>query len=335
MSNLEDLTALQKVAVFLIALGEDLTAEIMRYLSDQEAQDIALAITEMQVVNTELMDQVLEEFADHLIAGKSVSQGGADFARQALEIALGPDGAKKMMDRIHSNAPSGLDMLRGIDPNQILPVIRKEHPQTIALILAQLEPDQAASILSGLNDALQADVTYRMATLKTISPDVLQELEESLSEDLQAILSGHLTEIGGPKAVADILNHARHDTELNVLDHIDGADPELAEAIRNEMFVFDDIAQLTDQDIRELMKAVDPNDLAMALKSADTRIKTRFFSNLSRRRGDMLQEEIGFLGQVRLSDVQAAQQKIAQTVRQLEDQGQVRVVRADSDDVFI
>ncbi|MFT5370133.1 MAG: flagellar motor switch protein FliG, partial [Candidatus Latescibacterota bacterium] len=160
-------------------------------------------------------------------------------------------------------------------------------------------------------------------------------LETNLASELQDVLSGHVTDFDGPKVVADILNRARQDTEIQVLDHIAQLDPKLAESIREEMFVFDDLQQLSDQDIRTLLKQMDTSNLALSLKTATDTIKNRFFANLSKNRANTLKEEIEFLGKVRLSEVQAAQQHIAQTVRELQENGQLRIVRDDSNDILI
>ncbi len=333
--EIEVMTARKKVAVLMIALGQETTAEVMKYMGDLEIEQIAQSISELDVVTTEQEDDVLEEFEQLLIAGKYVSQGGMDFARGALEKAMGPRKAESLLDRVTSTTASGFYMLRNVDPTQIIPFISKEHPQTISLILSQLDSTQAAGVLSGLSESIQADVAYRIARMDNISPHVLRELEESLADDLQSIMSGQITEIGGPKAVAEILNQTGRSTERSVLERLDGEDPELAEAVRNQMFVFDDIASLTDREIQMLLREVDTKDLAVALKGGSEELKERIIGNMSERVGSMLKEEIQFLGPVRMSDVEEMQLRVVQTVRQLEDAGQVTVVRGDSNDMFV
>ena len=226
-------------------------------------------------------------------------------------------------------------MLRNVDPHQIVPFVSKEHPQTIALILSQLDPNQAAGVLNGLRDEIQADVAFRIAQMENISPQVLRELEDSLADNLQAILTGQVTEIGGPKAVAEILNRTGRSTEMAVLERLDAADPELAEKVRNQMFTFDDISYLTDREIQMVLREVDTKELAIALKGASTEVKDRFLTNMSDRVAAMMKEEMNFMGPVRMSDVEEVQLRIVQTVRQLEDAGQVTVVRGDGGDVFV
>ena len=327
--------ARQKVAILMIALGQDATAEVMKYLVDSEIEEIAQAITELEVVTTEQEDEVLAEFEQLLIAGKYVSQGGVDFARGALEKALGPRKAQQVLDRVASTTSSGFYMLRNVDPNQIIPFISKEHPQTIALILAQLDAGQAAGVLNGLPEPLQWDVANRIANLESISPQVLRELEESLAGELQMLLTGQVTEIGGPKAVAEILNHAGRSTERAVLERLDARNPELAEQVRNEMFVFDDITKLSDREIQMLLREVDSKDLATALRGSSEELTERILSNMSERVGQMIKEEMEFAGPLRLSDVESVQLRILQTVRQLEEVGQVTVIRGDTADLFV
>jgi len=226
-------------------------------------------------------------------------------------------------------------MLRNVDPNQIIPFISKEHPQTIALILSQLESTLAAGVLNGMAEELQADVSFRIAQMENISPQTLRELEDTLAQDLQAILAGQVTEIGGPKAVAEILNRTGRSTEKAVLERLDAQDPELAEEVRNQMFVFDDIAKLTDREIQMILREVDTKDLGVALKGATEEMQDRIFTNMSERVGTMLKEEMEFSGPVRMTDVEEVQLRVVQTVRQLEEAGQVTVVRGDSNDQFV
>ena len=289
----------------------------------------------MEVVTTEQEDDVLEEFEAMLLAGKYVSQGGMDFARGALEKALGPRKAQSLLDRVSSTTTSGFYMLRNVDPNQIIPFISKEHPQTISLIMSQLDSNQAAGVLNGLPEEMQADVAYRIAQMDNISPEVLRELEEALANELEAILSGQITEIGGPKTVAEILNSTGRSTEKAVLERLDAQDPELAEEVRNQMFVFDDIANLTDREIQLILREVDSKDLAVALKGGSEELQERIFGNVSDRVGTMIKEEMQFSGPVRMSDVEEVQLRVVQTVRQLEEAGQVTIVRGDSTDTFV
>tara|TARA_A100001037_G_scaffold293206_1_gene309528 strand:+ start:1776 stop:2456 length:681 start_codon:yes stop_codon:yes gene_type:complete len=226
-------------------------------------------------------------------------------------------------------------MLWNVDPNQIIPFISKEHPQTIALILSQLAAQQSAGVINGLSEEVQADGSYRIATMESISPQGLRELEESLAQGLETILSGQVTEIGGPKAVTEILNLTRRSTEKAGLERLDAQDPDLAEDVRNQMFVFDNISNLPNCEIQLILREVDSKDLTTALKGANNEMKDRIFGNVSERVGTMMKEEMNFSGPVRMSDVEEVQLWIVQTVRQLEEAGQVTIVRDDSNDQFV
>ena len=190
-------------------------------------------------------------------------------------------------------------------------------------------------MVNGLPEELQADVSFRIAQMENISPQVLRELEETLATELQAILAGQVTEIGGPKAVAEILNQTGRSTEKAVLERLDAQDPELAEEVRNQMFVFDDIAKLTDREIQMILREVDSKDLAVALKGASEEMQDRILGNMSERVGTMLREEMDFSGPVRMSDVEDVQLRVVQTVRQLEEAGQITIVRGETSDVFV
>jgi flagellar motor switch protein FliG len=318
----------------MVALGEEISGEVMKYLSDYEIEAITQAIASLKNVSREVADRMLAEFEQHLLAGEWISQGGIDFARAALERAVGPRKAQEILERVTSRVSSGFYMLKNVAPDQIAPFISHEHPQTIALILSQLDPVQASGILAQLPERMQADVAYRIATMENITPNVIKQIEESLESSLRDMLGGN-QDVGGPKVVADILNLTGSSVEKNVLDQMDGMDPEVAESVRNLMFVFEDIAKLTDREIQTLMREVDQKDLVIALKAASEELKQKVLSNMSERVRTFIQEEMEFLGPMRLSEVEEVQLRIVQQVRQLEEQGQITIVRGDSDDQFV
>ena len=329
----DSLPPLQKVAIVMVALGEEASGEVMKHLTDYEIEEITQAIAGLKNISVEVMDGILEEFEQLLVAGEWISQGGLDFARQALERAVGPRKAQEILDRI-SSQPLGFQMLRNVPPDQIAPFISHEHPQSIALILSQLEPDQASGILAQLPERLQSDIAHRIATMENITPNVLSEIEESLEASLRDMLGGN-QDVGGPKVVADILNLTGSTVEKNVLDNMDAQDPEVSESVRNLMFVFDDISKLTDNDIQTLMREVDQKDLVIALKSASDEMKEKVLGNMSERVRTFITEEMAFQAPMRLSEVEEVQLRIVQQVRQLEEQGQVSIMKGDSDDQFV
>jgi len=330
----DDLPFMQKVAIVMVALGEEAAGEVMKHLSDYEVEEITQAIASLKTISTDVIDRVLEEFETHLLAGEWVSQGGIDFARAALERAVGPRKAQEILERVTTRVTSGFYMLKNVAPDQIAPFISHEHPQTVALILSQLDPAQASGILSSLPERMQSDVAFRIATMENITPNVIRQIEESLESSLRDILGGN-QDVGGPKVVADILNLTGSSVEKNVLDQMDAQDPEVAESVRNLMFVFEDIAKLTDREIQTLMREVDQKDLVIALKAASEEMKDKVLGNMSERVRTFITEEMEFLGPMRLSEVEEVQLRIVQQVRQLEEQGQITIVRGDSEDQFI
>ena len=326
-----EIPMMQKVAILFVSLGEDVSGEVMKHLSDFEIEEITQAIASLKNIGVETIDAILEEFEQSLLAGEWVSTGGTDFARQALERAVGPRKAQEILDRVSTRVTSGFYMLKNVAPDQIAPFISNEHPQTVGLILSQLDPAQAAGILAQLPERMQADVAYRVATMENITPNVIKEIEESLESSLRDILGGN-QDVGGPKVVADMLNLTGSSVEKNVLDQMDGQDPEVAESVRNLMFVFDDISKLTDREIQTLMREVDQKDLVIALKAAQDELKDKILGNMSERVRTFITEEMEFQGPMRLSEVEEVQLRIVQQVRQLEEQA---IVSGDSEDSFV
>ena len=330
----EEIPVLQKVAILMVALGQDASGQVMKFLSDFEIEAITQAVADLKNVTPKMMDVILEEFENHLMAGEYISQGGLDFARDCLERAVGPRKAQEILDRVNTKVSSGFYILKNVAPQQIAPFISHEHPQTIALILSQLEPDQAAGILANLSERIQAEVAYRIATMENITPNVLQQIEESLESSLRDLLGGN-QDVGGPKVVADMLNLTGSSVEKSVLDIMDGTDPEVAEQVRNLMFVFSDLAKLTDREIQTLLREVEQKDLTVALKAADEELKEKILGNMSERVRQFIQEEMEFAGPMRLSEVEEVQLRIVQQARQLEDQGQITITRGDAGDEFV
>ena len=329
-----ELTPAQRVAVLMVALGQESAADIMKFLTDYEIEDITHTIAELKSLPVPVQDEVLAEFEQHLLAGEYMSQGGVDFARGALERAVGPRKAQEILDRVMSTVSSGFYLLKNVPPEQLAPFISHEHPQTVALILSQLEPQQAAGILAQLPESVQSEVAYRVATMENITPSVLKQIEESLEANLRDILGGN-QDVGGPKVVADMLNLTGASVEKNVLERLDATDPEVAETVRNMMFVFEDLQRLTDREIQAVLREVEQKDIVIALKAASEEVKEKLLGNMSERVRAFIEEEIEFTGPMRLSEVEEVQLRIVQKVRQLEEQGQVQVVRGDGEDQFV
>lgn len=329
-----ELPPVQRLAIVCIALGREVSGELMKYLSDYEIEEITQAIAGVKSASQELAGELLEDFSQHMQAGQWVNQGGFDFARETLERAVGPNRAQEILNRVTEKASRGFYMLSNVPPDQIAPFISHEHPQTVALILSQLEPAQAAGILALLSERLQADVSYRISTMDNVTPAVLRQIEESLEASLRDILGGDAA-VGGPKVMADILNLTGSSIEKNVLDQFDAQDPEVAETVRNLMFVFEDIKRMSDRDIQVLLQEISERDLAIALKAATDELKDKILGNMSAEARQQVTEQMEYIGPMRLTEVEEVQLRIVQSVRQLEEQGQVTIVRGDTDDQYV
>ncbi|MGM0444320.1 MAG: flagellar motor switch protein FliG [Fibrobacterota bacterium] len=327
----------KKAAVVMVALGSDTSTEVLKHLDEDEVETLTTEIARLQDVTPEVREAVLDEFSTLSVAYQYISQGGSDYAQKILEEALGPRRAKEIMQRVHEQIrTTGFNLLEEVDPAQLVNFMRKEHPQTISLLLAHMGPDHASSILSELPQEVQVDVASRIATMESVSPSTLNLVEEVLLEQVKTLFGGDISEIGGVKAVAEILNSVDRAAEKNILENLERESPDLATEIKNLMFVFEDILLLDDTSMRRLMKDIDSKNLAIALKGGSEEIQEKFFNNMSSRAGDMLREEIEFMGPVRLKDVEEAQQQIVDKVRQLEEEGEIFISgRGGDDDVIV
>jgi flagellar motor switch protein FliG len=279
---------------------------------------------------------VLEEFHNLAMAHQFISQGGVEYAREILETALGARKAKEILEKVQQSIrTTGFNLLENVDPKQLVNFIQKEHPQTIALLLAHMEPVNAAPIISSLPQELQVDVATRIATMESISPETLNQVEEVLVDQVKALFGGDVSEIGGVKAVAEMLNSVDRGAEKNILGNLERENPELATEIKNLMFVFEDVMLLDDRSMQRVLKEVDTKELSMALKGASDDLQSKFFRNMSSRAGEMIKEDMEFMGPIRLKDVEESQQKIVSIIRKLEEQGEIVVARAGEDELVV
>jgi flagellar motor switch protein FliG len=332
----KELSGSEKAAVLMVSLGKKTSAEIFKNLNDEEIEDLTLEIANLDKIDSETKEQVMDEFHQMCVAYDYISHGGMDYAKDVLEEALGENEANNIIDRLTASLQvRPFDQLRKADPGQILNFIQNEHPQTIALILAYLDPEQSATILSSLTDEKKTKVAKRIATMDRTSPDVIKEVERVLERKLSSLVTNEYSQAGGLDSIVDILNLADRGTEKNILDELDTEDPELAEEIKQKMFVFEDITLLTDRDIQAVLRQIDTDDLALALKTASDEVSEKIFSNQSGRAAEMLKENIEYLGPVRISDVEEAQQKIVNEIRRLEETGEIVINRGGEDELIV
>ncbi|WP_061231317.1 flagellar motor switch protein FliG [Leptospira interrogans] len=331
-----NLTGRQKAAVFLIAVGSEVSSEIFKHLREDEIEQITFEIARLDKITPEDKEKVLVEFNELMMAQEFISNGGIDFARGLLEKALGNQKAIDIINRLTSSLQvRPFDFIRRTDPQHLLNFIQNEHPQTIALILSYLDPQKASNILSNLPHTIQAEVAKRIATMDRVSPDVLREVERVLERKLSTLASEDYTFAGGIDSVVEILNLVDRGTEKTIIEALEEEDPELAEEIKKRMFVFEDIVLLDDRAIQKVMREVDNSDLAKALKSVDTEVQEKIFKNMSKRAANLLREDMDFMGPIRIKDVEDAQQKIVNIIRKLEDAGEIVVARAGEDELVM
>ncbi|PTM46543.1 flagellar motor switch protein FliG [Leptospira borgpetersenii serovar Javanica] len=331
-----NLTGRQKAAVFLIAVGSEVSSEIFKHLREDEIEQITFEIARLDKITPEDKEKVLVEFNELMMAQEFISNGGIDFARGLLEKALGNQKAIDIINRLTSSSQvRPFDFIRRTDPQHLLNFIQNEHPQTIALILSYLDPQKASNILSNLPHTIQAEVAKRIATMDRVSPDVLREVERVLERKLSTLASEDYTSAGGIDSVVEILNLVDRGTEKTIIEALEEEDPELAEEIKKRMFVFEDIVLLGDRAIQKVMREVDNSDLAKALKSVDTEVQEKIFKNMSKRAANLLREDMDFMGPIRIKDVEDAQQKIVNIIRKLEDAGEIVVARAGEDELVM
>lgn len=331
------LTGRQKAAVFLISMGPEASAQVMKQLSEEEIEAITLEIANVRRVEPEVRELVLGEFRDLTKAQLYIDQGGIAYAKEILEKALGSPRANEVMERLTATLQvRPFEFVRRSEPGQILNFIQNEHPQTIALIMAYLNPEQAGAVLSALPPDRQADIARRVAMMDTTSPDVIREIEEVLEERFAEFVTEGSARVGGVDTVVAVLNRVDRTTERTIMEALESADPALAEEIKKRMFVFDDLVLLDDRSLQRVLREIDlQNDLPLALRIASEDVKGLIRRNLSQRAQENLDESMAYLGPVRLRDVEEAQQRIVTVVRRLEEEGEIVVSRGGEDDVVV
>ncbi len=331
-----DMTAHEKAAVLFIAVGGEYAAKLFEHLDDDEIESITLEIANNKQVSAEQKAAVISEFYQMAMANDYISTGGLEYAQNVLEKALGADRAMGILNRLTTSLQvRPFDFLRKIDPSQLLNFIQNEHPQTIALVMAYLEPDQAAIIMTGLSTEMQADVAKRIATMDRTSPDVIREVERVLERKISSMLTQDFTTAGGVPAIVEVLNRVDRTTEKAIVESLEVDDPELAEEIKKLMFVFEDVVLLDDRSMQLVLRQVDTKDLSLAMKATTDDVTNKIFKNMSKRAADMLKEELSYMGPVKIRDVEEAQMKVVNIIRSLEDRGEIVISRGKNDDMLV
>lgn len=332
----EKLTGLQKSAILLIALGPEKSATIFKHLKEEEIEELTLEIANTRSISPQLKEEVVDEFYQVCLAQQYIAEGGIGYAKELLEKALGNEKALDVIGKLTASLQvKPFEFVRKTEASQLLNFIQDEHPQTIALILSYLSPGQASSIISALPQDRQADVAKRVAMMDRTSPDVIKEVEKILESKLASLVNQDYTIIGGVDQVVEILNAVDRGTEKHIMETLEIEEPELADEIRKKMFVFEDILLLDDRAIQRVLRDVDNNDLALALKGANEQVQNAIFNNLSKRLATMIKEDMEFMGPVRMKDVEEAQQKIVNIIRKLEDSAEIVISRGGGDEIIV
>lgn len=331
-----DLTGKQKAAILLISLGPEVSSQVFKHLKEEEIEKLTLEIANVRKIDNAQKERIYAEFHEMCLAQDYLSTGGLDYAKNILEKALGSQKALDIINRLTATLQiRPFDFVRKTDPAQLLNFIQNEHPQTIALIMAYLQPEQSAIILSALPAERQVEVARRIALMDRTSPDVIKDIEKVLERKLSSLVNQDFTSAGGVESVVGILNGVDRSTERTIIENLEVQDPELAEEIKKRMFVFEDIVLLDDRSLQLVLREIENKDLSLALKAASGEVANKVFKNMSKRAAEMLKEEMEYMGPVRIRDVEEAQQRIVNVIRRLEDAGEIVVSRGRGDEIIV
>ena len=335
-SSYSEMDGIQKAAILLITLGPEKAAVVFKHLKEDEIEQLTLEIANTRSVTPAQKEQVLNEFYEVCLAQQYIAEGGIGYAKDLLQKALGESKAQEVLGKLTASLQvRPFEFIRKTEASQILNFIQDEHPQTIALILLYLSPQQAAGIISSLTPDKQTDVAKRIAMMDRTSPDVIKEVENILEQKLASLVSQDYTIVGGVDSVVEVLNTVDRGTEKHIMENLEIEEPELADEIRKKMFVFEDILMLDDRSIQRVLREVENSELAVALKNANEEVQNVIFNNMSTRLVDMIKEDMEYMGPVRLKDVEEAQQKIVNIIRKLEDSAEIVISRGGGDEIIV
>ena len=331
------LTGVQKAAILFITLGPEASSGILKKLPEGDIQKITYEIANITSVTAEQREEILNEFLQINKARDYIIEGGMDYAKQLLSKALGTQRANEILDKVSEATAQyrPFSIARKADSKQLLNVITAEQPQTIALILCYLQPDKAAQVMAELPEETQSEVAYRIATMNTTSPMVIKEIESVLESKLSSVVRTEMTSLGGVETLVGILNSVDRTTEKNITEGLEREDAELADKVKSSMFVFEDVISLDDVSIQRILREVEASDLALALKGCSDEVANCIYRNQSKRAAASLKEDMEFLGPVRITDVEKAQQKIVSIIRRLDDANEIIISRGGEDAIIV
>lgn len=329
-------SGIRKAAIVLVSLDSETAASVLKHMKDDDIEQLTLEIATLGKVTPAQQENAVEEFYQLALAQEYIAQGGIDYAKQILEKALGTAKAMEIINRLSASLRvTPFAFARNVSPEQLTGFIEGEHPQTIALVVAHLRPDQAALVMSALPPDLQADVALRVAQMEGARPEVIKEVEEVLERKLTTFGTQEFQAAGGIKSLVEVLQNVDRSTEKAILERLEEENPEIAEEVKNLMFVFEDIVFMEDRYVQMIIREIDSSDLALALKAASDEVKDKIMRNMSERASTMLQEELEYIGPVRLRQVEEAQMKIVAIIRKMEEAGQIVAIREKGDEMIV
>ncbi|GIV53077.1 MAG: flagellar motor switch protein FliG [Candidatus Kapaibacterium sp.] len=332
----EQLSPRQKAALLLLALDVETAAKVFQGLRQQDIEQVSVEIAALDAVPKEITAKVIEEFYNVLVSREYMLTGGVEYARLLLERTFGPEKSRELLEKVKMlSTVRGFDILKKADPQQLASFLSKEHPQTIALLLSHLPTNQSAEVLERFPDDLRTDVIIRIATLGKVSPSIVQQIEQVVDQIAEQTLSQNLATAGGAQIVASILNLSPPAIAKTIMEQIEQTNPQLAQDIKRMMFLFEDILLIDDRGIQRILRDVDRRDLVLALRGADERLRAKIFKNMSERAAKVVKEELELMGPVKLKDVEAAQQRIVEVVKRLEEQEEITISGRGRDEVYI
>jgi len=328
---------IKKAAILLISLGPDVSSQILKLLPDEMIKKVTYEIANIEYVEPHDKERVIDDFMDMASAREYIVDGGIDYARNILNKALGSVRAKEIMEVLTQiqQREKPFAILRKADTHQLANMLANEHPQTIALIMCYIQPDKAANVLALFPNELQTEVAERIGVINRTSPAVIRKIESVVHSKFSSIIESDSENIGGVKTLVEILNSVDRTTEKNIISDLEKTQPELAEIIKANLFVFEDIVTLDKSSIQRVLREVENEQLVLALKGASEEVSTVVYANLSKRAADTVREDIEFMGPVRLSSVEEAQHKIVGVIRKLEEAGEIVIGRGDSDSIIL
>lgn len=329
------ITSATKVAAIMIALGAESASEVYKYLRDDEIEEISSEISKIDLLSSEDMKEIIEDFYDLCITQNTIAEGGESYAREVLEKAFGTQRSAVLMDQItKSGKVRAFDRVRRVDYKNLLMLIQNEHPQTIAIVLSYARADQASAIISELPREIQLDVIKRISNLDRASPEIISIVESVMNKKLSSVSSVDVMEMGGINYIAEIMNRVDRKTEKYIFEQLSENDPELADEIKKLMFVFEDIVYLDNMEIQTFIREVDTKDLTVALKAASEEVTNVILNNMSQRQRETITTDMQYLHNVRMRDVEEAQQRIVAVIRQLEESGDIVISKGGEDEII-